>query len=75
MATIEVEVYLDEFDDKELIAELKDRGYSISKGYSSETIHDAAWRLSRGEVDDALHILSRILGPGFRGLADACARR
>jgi hypothetical protein len=75
-----VEVDLDDFEDEELVDELEARGYTVVKSAEngdqrSAIIDDAAWRLQRGDVEDALHILARTLGPQFRDLPEIVRRR
>ena len=53
--TTEVEVYLDEFDDAELVDELENRGYCVGKGpvdfLSVNTLFDA-WVLDKNKFED-----------------------
>lgn len=54
--TAEVEVYLDEFDDAELVDELENRGYYVSKSSahgspSLESLMDA-WVLDKNKFED-----------------------
>ncbi|MBA1156902.1 hypothetical protein [Microvirga mediterraneensis] len=75
-----VEVDLGDFEDDELVDELEARGYTVVKSADSgdqrsAILDDAAWRLSRGDVDDALHILARTLGPQFRDLPELVRKR
>ena len=54
--TTEVEVYLDEFDDQELLDELEGRGYYVSKSSphgspSLESLMDA-WVLDKNKFED-----------------------
>jgi hypothetical protein len=52
----EVEVSLDEWDDKELIEEVKARGYKVEE---EEDLIEAQWRWRRGDKKEALIILER----------------
>lgn len=53
--TTEVEVYLDEFDDAELVDELENRGYCVGKGpvdfLSVNALYDA-WTLDKNKFED-----------------------
>lgn len=53
--TTEVEVYLDEFDDAELVDELENRGYYVGKGptdfLSVNALFDA-WVLDKNKFED-----------------------
>jgi hypothetical protein len=53
--TTEVEVYMDDFDDEELVAELEERGYYVSKSasdsFSVERLYDA-WVYKTGNFED-----------------------
>jgi len=54
--TTEVEVYMDNFDDEDLIEELKDRGYYVSKGTQDcrtplELLYEA-WVYKTGDYED-----------------------
>lgn len=54
--TTEVEVYLDDFDDEELVAELEGRGYCVTKNASSDscsvqTLYDA-WVYKNSNFED-----------------------
>ena len=53
--TTEVEVYMDDFDDEELAAELEGRGYYVSKSASDscsvERLYDA-WVYKTGNFED-----------------------
>jgi hypothetical protein len=53
--TTEVEVYMDDFDDEELVAELEERGYYVSKSASDscslERLYDA-WVYKTGNFED-----------------------
>ena len=51
--TIDVDVYLDEFDDDTLIEELEDRGYMVVEGESDED-----QRLTEEEIDVILKLLT-----------------
>jgi hypothetical protein len=54
--TTEVDVYMDDFDDQDLIEELKDRGYYVSKGTEDcRTPHELlyeAWVYKTGDYED-----------------------
>jgi hypothetical protein len=52
----EVEVSLDEWDDKEIIEEVKARGYKVEE---EEGLIEAQWRWRRGDKKEALIILER----------------
>jgi hypothetical protein len=53
--TTEVEVYMDDFDDEDLIEELTDRGYYVSKSSSdipvAQNLYDA-WVYKTGNFED-----------------------
>jgi len=54
--TTEVDVYMDDFDDRDLIEELTDRGYYVSKGTQDcrtplESLYDA-WVYKTGNFED-----------------------
>jgi len=54
--TTEVDVYMDDFDDQDLIEELKDRGYYVSKGTEDcrtplELLYEA-WVYKTGDYED-----------------------
>ena len=53
--TTEVHIELDEFDDCELIEELKDRGYYVSKTFgevaNAQSLYDA-WVYKTGNFED-----------------------
>jgi hypothetical protein len=54
--TTEVEVYMDDFDDEDLIEELTGRGYYVSKGTQDcrtplESLYDA-WVYKTGNFED-----------------------
>ena len=77
MATISETVYIDveadEFDDDELIEELEDRGYSITKNplqyTSDDDLKNIAWLLTLNKTEEALIQLERLL-PELRGIKD-----
>jgi hypothetical protein len=53
--TTEVEVYMDDFDDRDLIEELTDRGYYVSKSSgevaNAQSLYDA-WVYKTGNFED-----------------------
>jgi hypothetical protein len=52
--TTEVEVYMDDFNDRDLIEELTDRGYYVSKSsgdISTQSLYDA-WVYKTGNFED-----------------------
>ena len=53
--TTEVEVYMDDFDDQDLIEELTDRGYYVSKSSGdipvAQSLYDA-WVYKRGDFEE-----------------------
>jgi len=54
--TTEVDVYMDDFDDQDVIEELKDRGYYVSKGTEDcrtplELLYEA-WVYKTGDYED-----------------------
>jgi hypothetical protein len=54
--TTEVDVYMSDFDDEDLIEELKDRGYYVSKGTEDcrtplELLYEA-WVYKTGDYED-----------------------
>lgn len=52
----EVEVGLEEWDDKELIKEIKERGYTVEE---PEDLTDVEWCWRRGQKKEALILLER----------------
>lgn len=82
MAYVTIDVELDEIDTSDLIEHLQSRGYIVSGGKEkssdtplAEDLDEAACRLRRGEVEDALYLIARGLGPQFRDLPDAVFKR
>jgi hypothetical protein len=66
--TVDVEVYLDQFDDEVLVEELEARGYNIDKeegGY----LHEVVDWYKRGNVKEALIQLER-LEPELYGISE-----
>jgi hypothetical protein len=57
--SITVDVYLDDFDDGDLIEELEDRGYTVQKEDISLLQEVIDW-YKRGDVKEALIQLERI---------------
>jgi hypothetical protein len=79
MASVYVDVDAGEFDDAELVSELKERGYEVSKeggrhGAFAGPIDEAAWRLRRGEIEETLLLLARGLGGAFHDLPNILKR-
>lgn len=68
--TTEVEVYMDDFDDEELVAELEGRGYYVSKSASDsnsslQDIYDA-WVYKTGNFEDMFRKFCQLnLGKSF----------
>ena len=61
--TTEVEVYMDDFDDEELVAELEGRGYIVNKNASSDscsiqTLYNA-WVYKTGNFEDVFRQFCR----------------
>ena len=50
--TTEVEVYMDDFSDQELIEELTDRGYYVSKTFGEVADLYNAWVYKTGNFED-----------------------
>lgn len=82
MACVTIDVDLDEFDTSELIEQLQARGYIVSGGKEkpkgtplADDLDEAVCRLRRGEVEDALYLIARGLGPQFRDLPEAVSKR
>lgn len=76
MPTIEETVYIDvdaeDFDDDELVEELKDRGYTVFKNLTQDEETDlciVAWLLDLNKTEEALIQLERML-PQLKGLTD-----
>lgn len=66
--TVDVDVYIDEFSDKELISELRSRGYYVSEVYEDmSSIEQVAWLLNMNKVEDALILLERD-NPSLKGI-------
>jgi hypothetical protein len=64
----EVDVDLDEFEDDDLIEEMKSRGFHVTdeNGLScdhpsntEETIQEMIWRYKNGQIEDAMILLER----------------
>ena len=55
-----VDIYLDDFDDGDLIEELEDRGYTVDKEDASDYLHEVITWYKRGNVKEALIQLERI---------------
>lgn len=53
---VEIDVSLDEWDDDELIKEIKSRGYKVEE---EEELIEVEWRWRRGEKKEALILLER----------------
>lgn len=68
-----VDIDLEEFDDDELIEEMEDRGYSITKNplqyTSDDDLKNIAWLLTLNKTEEALIQLERLL-PELRGIKD-----
>lgn len=67
--TTEVEVYLDEFDDEELLSELENRGYYVGKRASDAPCVNAlydAWVYKLGNFEDLFREFCRVnIGRSF----------
>ena len=63
---VEVEVELDDFDDKELIEELEDRGYHVSEVEYDITVIEQYW--NQGNHREAFVLLERKF-PELRGIS------
>lgn len=63
--TTEVEVGLDEWDDEELIEEIKARGYKVN----DEDVTNIEWCWRRGQKKEALILLEREF-KWMRGISD-----
>lgn len=55
-ATIDLDDYIGDFSDKELIQELKSRGYKVDE---PEDLVEAEWRWRRGDKKETLILLER----------------
>ena len=68
-----VDIDLEEFDDDELVEEMEDRGYSVTKNPLQNTNYDdlknIAWLLTLNKTEEALIQLERLL-PELRGIRD-----
>lgn len=65
-----IDVELDEFDDDELVEEMEDRGYTVTKEVIKETdFSSIAWLLSLNKTDEALIQLERLV-PELSGIRD-----
>ena len=64
--TVEAEVCLDEFEDSDLIDELKERGYYVSE---TSDVSSAAWYVKNGNLKEALIYLERDC-PELKGIVD-----
>lgn len=67
--TIDVEVYLDQFDDDVLVEELEARGYTIEKEDDVNYLHEVVDWYKRGNVKEALTQLER-LEPELYGISE-----
>lgn len=65
-ATIDLDDYLGDFSDMELIEEVKARGYKVDE---PEDITEAEWCWRRGQKKEALIILERKF-PELRGISN-----
>lgn len=52
---VDIDVGLDEWDDEELIEEIKSRGYNVD----DEDLTEIEWRWRRGDKKEALILLER----------------
>lgn len=67
---VAVDVELEDFDDDDLVDELKDRGYYVSKTLVEDTdFSDVAWLLTLNKTEEALIQLER-LAPQLAGIRD-----
>lgn len=65
---VDIDVEPDEFHDEELIEELKDRGYSVTKGPEKDNdLSNVAWLLTLNKTEEALIQLERLL-PELEGI-------
>jgi hypothetical protein len=55
-----VDVYLDDFDDEDLIEELEDRGYTVDKEEDTNYLHEVIAWYKRGDVKEALIQLEKV---------------
>lgn len=62
---VDIDVGLDEWDDYELIEEIKSRGYNVD----DEDLTEVEWRWRRGDKKEALILLEREF-KWLRGLSD-----
>ena len=62
---VDIDVGLDEWDDHELIEEIKSRGYNVD----DEDLTEIEWRWRRGDKKEALILLEREF-KWLRGLSD-----
>lgn len=74
MPTFEHVVYtdvdLDEFDDDDLIEELENRGYTVTKNPTvEEDFVDVEWYIERGNLKEALIHLERKM-PDLKGISN-----
>lgn len=68
---VAVDVELDEFDEDELIEELQDRGFTVTKGIVEDNtdLESVAWLLTLNKTEEALIQLERLL-PQLKGITD-----
>lgn len=77
-ATVDVHVDFSDFDEEDLVAHLRHRGYLVEKPAKTsgeDRRPESEWRLQRGEYGEALYALARELGPAYRDLPRAIEAR
>lgn len=78
--TVSVEIELSDIADDDLVFEVESRGYFLHNKAPPapigdvELLDEAAWRLNRGNSEEALRLLARALGAPFSALADLARR-
>jgi hypothetical protein len=73
MPTFSETVYIDvdagDFDDDDLIDELENRGYTVTKDPAADACFvDVEWHIQRGELKEALILLERQV-PDLKGIS------
>ena len=68
--TVCIDVDLEDFDDDELVDELEDRGYTVTKDPAVDTkLVNVFWHVQRGELKEALIHLEREF-PKLKGISE-----
>lgn len=60
MPYVHVDIDLEDFDDSDLIEELKERGYKVGEETLANDLEDVIWHFKGGRPKEALIALERI---------------